>query len=69
MALRCHMRRLGFNRNADCRPVAAQRSASRENRENEFQQPINREETAMWTKPEYTEMRFGFEVTMYIANR
>ena len=27
------------------------------------------EESAMWTKPEYTEMRFGFEVTMYIANR
>ena len=25
--------------------------------------------TNMWTKPEYTEMRFGFEVTMYIANR
>jgi len=24
---------------------------------------------AMWMKPEYTEMRFGFEVTMYIANR
>ena len=24
---------------------------------------------SMWTKPEYTEMRFGFEVTMYIANR
>jgi len=23
----------------------------------------------MWTTPEYTEMRFGFEVTMYIANR
>ena len=23
----------------------------------------------MWSKPEYTEMRFGFEVTMYIANR
>jgi pyrroloquinoline quinone biosynthesis protein A len=23
----------------------------------------------MWTKPEATEMRFGFEVTMYIANR
>ncbi|MFN9391575.1 MAG: pyrroloquinoline quinone precursor peptide PqqA [Betaproteobacteria bacterium] len=23
----------------------------------------------MWTKPEYTEMRVGFEVTMYIANR
>jgi coenzyme PQQ precursor peptide PqqA len=26
-------------------------------------------ETTMWTKPEFTEMRFGFEVTMYIANR
>jgi coenzyme PQQ precursor peptide PqqA len=26
-------------------------------------------EVAMWNKPEYTEMRFGFEVTMYIANR
>ena len=23
----------------------------------------------MWTKPEYIELRFGFEVTMYIANR
>ncbi len=27
------------------------------------------EDPIMWTKPEYTEMRFGFEVTMYIANR
>ncbi len=26
-------------------------------------------EVSMWNKPEYTEMRFGFEVTMYIANR
>lgn len=26
-------------------------------------------EVTMWNKPEYTEMRFGFEVTMYIANR
>jgi len=26
-------------------------------------------ERTMWTKPEFTEMRFGFEVTMYIANR
>jgi pyrroloquinoline quinone biosynthesis protein A len=26
-------------------------------------------EMIMWTKPAYTEMRFGFEVTMYIANR
>ncbi|HSI23633.1 MAG TPA: pyrroloquinoline quinone precursor peptide PqqA [Methylophilaceae bacterium] len=23
----------------------------------------------MWTKPEMTEMRFGFEVTMYVCNR
>ncbi|MDD2816387.1 MAG: pyrroloquinoline quinone precursor peptide PqqA [Thiotrichaceae bacterium] len=23
----------------------------------------------MWTTPAYTEMRFGFEVTMYICNR
>ncbi|HQR53041.1 MAG TPA: pyrroloquinoline quinone precursor peptide PqqA [Burkholderiales bacterium] len=22
-----------------------------------------------WTKPEFTDLRFGFEVTMYIANR
>jgi coenzyme PQQ precursor peptide PqqA len=30
---------------------------------------FNKGAFAMWTKPEYTEMRFGFEVTMYIANR
>ncbi|MCB1648982.1 MAG: pyrroloquinoline quinone precursor peptide PqqA [Pseudomonadales bacterium] len=23
----------------------------------------------MWIKPEYSEMRFGFEVTMYVAAR
>ncbi|UTP73858.1 pyrroloquinoline quinone precursor peptide PqqA [Alteromonas sp. LMIT006] len=23
----------------------------------------------MWTKPEYHEMRLGFEVTLYISNR
>ncbi|MCP3862637.1 MAG: pyrroloquinoline quinone precursor peptide PqqA [Aestuariibacter sp.] len=23
----------------------------------------------MWTKPLYTEMRLGFEVTLYISNR
>ncbi len=22
-----------------------------------------------WTTPEFTEIRFGFEITMYIANR
>ena len=26
-------------------------------------------ELIMWTKPEYSDMRFGFEVTMYICNR
>jgi coenzyme PQQ precursor peptide PqqA len=30
---------------------------------------IQAEVQHMWSKPEYTEMRFGFEVTMYIANR
>ncbi|MDA9953313.1 pyrroloquinoline quinone precursor peptide PqqA [Planktomarina sp.] len=23
----------------------------------------------MWTTPTYTEMRFGFEVTMYVMNK
>ncbi|MBR9792138.1 MAG: pyrroloquinoline quinone precursor peptide PqqA [Gammaproteobacteria bacterium] len=23
----------------------------------------------MWIKPQYTEMRLGFEVTLYISNR
>jgi len=23
----------------------------------------------MWTKPQATEMRFGFEVTMYVMNK
>ncbi|ASF49107.1 pyrroloquinoline quinone precursor peptide PqqA [Methylophaga nitratireducenticrescens] len=27
------------------------------------------EDLIMWTKPEYSDMRFGFEVTMYICNR
>jgi coenzyme PQQ precursor peptide PqqA len=27
-------------------------------------------ETAMqWSKPEFIDLRFGFEITMYIANR
>jgi coenzyme PQQ precursor peptide PqqA len=28
-----------------------------------------KESTMAWTKPEFTDLRFGFEVTMYIANR
>jgi len=31
--------------------------------------PTTVEITPMWTKPDYTEMRYGFEVTMYFANR
>jgi coenzyme PQQ precursor peptide PqqA len=34
-----------------------------------FAERLSTQETHMWTKPEYTEMRFGFEVTMYIASR
>lgn len=26
-------------------------------------------ESIMWTAPAYQDMRFGFEVTMYICNR
>ena len=26
-------------------------------------------EIIMWTKPTATEMRFGFEVTMYVCNK
>jgi pyrroloquinoline quinone biosynthesis protein A len=28
-----------------------------------------KETTMAWTKPEFTDWRFGFEITMYIANR
>lgn len=28
-----------------------------------------KEGITMWTKPAATEMRFGFEVTMYVCNR
>jgi pyrroloquinoline quinone biosynthesis protein A len=27
------------------------------------------EDVPMWTKPSYTDVRIGFEVTMYFANR
>ena len=33
---------------------------------------VNRQtkkETIMWTTPAATEMRFGFEVTMYVMNK
>jgi len=30
---------------------------------------INLMENIMWTKPSATELRFGFEVTMYVYNK
>lgn len=30
---------------------------------------INQEIAMQWTTPAFTDLRFGFEVTMYIANR
>lgn len=34
------------------------------------QYPFNyKRRNIMWTKPAATEMRFGFEVTMYVCNR
>ncbi|MCY4431160.1 MAG: pyrroloquinoline quinone precursor peptide PqqA [Rhodospirillales bacterium] len=35
----------------------------------QFETIIGLEEKTMWTKPDFTEMRFGFEITMYIGNR
>jgi coenzyme PQQ precursor peptide PqqA len=29
----------------------------------------NKRNAPMWTKPAYTDLRIGFEVTMYFANR
>jgi coenzyme PQQ precursor peptide PqqA len=34
-----------------------------------FFKPLVTELRIMWKKPEFTEMRYGFEVTMYIYNR
>jgi coenzyme PQQ precursor peptide PqqA len=30
---------------------------------------VSKETAMQWTTPAYTDMRFGFEITMYIANR
>jgi coenzyme PQQ precursor peptide PqqA len=29
----------------------------------------NQETTMQWTTPSFVDLRFGFEITMYIANR
>ncbi len=44
---------------------SATRIAALDNR----RQPVIKEFAMAWTKPEFTDLRFGFEVTMYIANR
>lgn len=31
--------------------------------------PNHRRLTMQWTAPSFTDLRFGFEITMYIANR
>lgn len=30
---------------------------------------LTSKEKTMWTTPQATDLRFGFEITMYIANR
>jgi coenzyme PQQ precursor peptide PqqA len=44
---------------------SATRIAALDNR----RQPVIKEFAMAWTKPEFTDLRFGFEVTMYICNR
>lgn len=31
--------------------------------------PLIKGERTMWTKPEFIDLRIGFEVTLYFANR
>jgi coenzyme PQQ precursor peptide PqqA len=31
--------------------------------------PLIKETSMQWTAPAFTDLRFGFEITMYIANR
>jgi len=31
--------------------------------------PAQQEDRPMWTKPAFTDLRIGFEVTMYFASR
>ena len=37
--------------------------------EDGFRRLCNRSKTMRWETPQATEMRFGMEITMYIANR
>ncbi|HEY2927187.1 pyrroloquinoline quinone precursor peptide PqqA [Piscinibacter sp.] len=31
--------------------------------------PLTRRHAMKWSKPQYQDLRFGFEITMYISNR
>lgn len=60
----------GYDRVERCAVVETQGKATTDRRPDFKFNLLNfLEASHMWTKPEYTEMRFGFEVTMYIANR
>src|SRR5215469_15904981 len=44
-------------------------TSTRHPRQNRLSKVRGKETTMTWTKPEFIELRFGFEVTMYIWNR
>ena len=50
-------------------PVYSSAAREFETRPIKFRLASYQERTTMWIKPEFTEMRFGFEITMYIGNR
>lgn len=52
-----------------CGKSEAQRPVQSTMESQETYQPIQKEISMQWTKPEFTDLRFGFEITMYIANR
>ena len=35
----------------------------------DFSQPLGKETDMAWETPAYNDVRFGFEITMYINNR
>ena len=49
--------------------IAENNLAGKCNTGNTIESIIVLEVRDMWTKPDFTEMRFGFEITMYIGNR
>lgn len=63
LAARGHRHRLCFN------PSAAHRYARLLGLIAIQFNAFNQETIMQWTTPAYTDLRFGFEITMYIANR